>query len=212
MINSILKHPTLYRLYQKTVRSKNSEYDFFKYIFSNLKNKKIRMLDIACGDSYVLNFVSEYLEDYLGIDHSDKYLTFSKSKWSNFNFLNLDLNDQKNIKYLNDYKPNFIFMNGVIHHLEDETMSPINSFIRENKESAFLSVDPVKHENKLINKLMIKYDRGKFIRSKTQYSYLMQNFESIIIDDFYKMSFKQIFHFKNINISDSYKNWKNIKN
>ena len=212
MINSILKHPTLYRLYQKTVRSKNSEYDFFKYIFSNLKNKKIRMLDIACGDSYVLNFVSEYLDDYLGIDHSDKYLTFSKSKWGNFNFLNLDLNDQKNIKYLNDYKPNFIFMNGVIHHLEDETMSPINSFIRENKESAFLSVDPVKHENKLINKLMIKYDRGKFIRSKTQYSYLMKNFESIIIDDFYKMSFKQIFHFKNINISASYKNWKNITN
>jgi len=100
----------------------------------------------------------------------------------------------------------------VIHHLEDETMSPINSFIRKNKESAFLSVDPVNHENKLINKLMIKYDRGKFIRSKTQYSYLMQNFESIIIDDFYRMSFKQIFHFKNINISELYKNWKNIKN
>ena len=212
MINSILKHPTLYRLYQKTVRAKNSEYDFFKFIFSNLKNKKIRMLDIACGDSFILNFISEYLDDYLGIDHSDKYLAFSKSKWKNFNFLSLDLNDKKNIKYLNEYKPNFIFMNGVIHHLEDATISSINSFIHGHKDSIFLSVDPLRHENKVINKLMIKFDRGKFIRTKDEYSNLMHNFENIIIDDFYKMSFKQIFHYKNIDILQSYKDWKNIKN
>ena len=39
MINLILQYPKLYRLYQKTVRSDYSEYDFFKFIFSNLKIK-----------------------------------------------------------------------------------------------------------------------------------------------------------------------------
>ena len=39
MINFILKYPLLYRFYQKTVRSQYSEYDFFKFIFLNLKEK-----------------------------------------------------------------------------------------------------------------------------------------------------------------------------
>jgi hypothetical protein len=209
MINSILKYPILYRMYQKSVRSKNNEYDFFKFIFSNLKKNKIRMLDIACGDSFILNYVSEYLEDYLGVDHSDKYLIYSKNKWKNFNFLNLDLNNKENIKYLNDFRPNFIFMNGVIHHLDNVAVNSVNSFVESQKESIFLSVDPIKHENKVLNKIMIKYDRGKYIRSRDQYYKLMKNFKSDIIDDFYKMSFKQIFHHKNLNLSELYSSWKN---
>ena len=47
MINLILQYPLFYRLYQKTVRKNNHEYDLFKYIFSELsKNRKIKMLDL----------------------------------------------------------------------------------------------------------------------------------------------------------------------
>ena len=53
MINLILQYPKLYRLYQKTVRSDYNEYDFFKFIFSNLKIKKPRVLDLCCGDSFI---------------------------------------------------------------------------------------------------------------------------------------------------------------
>ena len=71
MINAILKYPLFYRLYQKTVRTKYSEYDFIQYVFSKL-NAKIRMLDLCCGDSFILNFVGKYVEDYLGADNNQK--------------------------------------------------------------------------------------------------------------------------------------------
>ena len=80
MINFILKYPLLYRFYQKTVRSQYSEYDFFKFIFLNLKEKKLRVLDLCCGDSFILNYINQYIDDYYGIDFSDKYLNFSKKK------------------------------------------------------------------------------------------------------------------------------------
>ena len=109
MINAILKYPLFYRLYQKTVRTKYSEYDFIQYVFSKL-NAKIRMLDLCCGDSFILNFVGKYVEDYLGADNNQKYLNHSEKKWPKFNFLNMDLTDRKNLEKLKEFSPNFIFI------------------------------------------------------------------------------------------------------
>ena len=193
MINTILKYPILYRLYQKSVRSLYSEYDFIRFIFSKFENKEIRMLDLCCGDSFILNFVGEYLKDYLGADYSDKYIKFSENKWKKFKFLKLDLNNPDSLKDLKSFNPNFIFINGAIHHLDDKTVSNINSLIAEFNESHFLSIDPVVHDNKFLNKIMIYFDRGKFIRSKINYAILMKNYKSVIIDDFYKMNFMDYF-------------------
>ena len=32
------------------------------------------MLDICCGDSYILEHISEFIDDYLGVDNNEKYL------------------------------------------------------------------------------------------------------------------------------------------
>ena len=56
---------------------------------------------------------------------------------------------------------------------------------------------------------MIKLDRGKFIRNKDEYSNLMRSSKNTILDDFYKMSFKQILHYRNFELNDFYVKWKN---
>ena len=209
MINAILKYPLFYRLYQKTVRTKYSEYDFIQYVFSKL-NAKIRMLDLCCGDSFILNFVGKYVEDYLGADNNQKYLNHSEKKWPKFNFLNMDLTDRKNLEKLKELSPNFIFINGAIHHLNDETDKTIISIIlSEFKQSFFLSVDPIHHNNKLINSVMLALDRGKHIRNEGHYRELMKGYKSFIIDDFYKMSFQNIFHYQNFELKQMYLDWKN---
>ena len=38
------------------------------------KTTPIRMLDICSGDRHVLSYVSEYVDDYLGVDNNEKYL------------------------------------------------------------------------------------------------------------------------------------------
>jgi len=209
MINFLLKNPSLYRFYQKTVRGKYDEYDFFKFIFKQKNFKNIRMLDICCGDSFVLEYLSEFLDDYLGIDNNPKYLKQCKNRWNRFNFINLDLNGKQHIDDLLEFKPNFIFINGAIHHLDDKTVKSINTLIQNNfTDSYFLSVDPIKTNNRLLNTMMIMLDRGKFIRNELQYSKIMSSYRSFIIDDFYKMSFQNIFHYKNFELEDLYHNWK----
>ena len=64
-----------------------------------------------------------------------------------------------------DFYPDIIFMNGAIHHLNDDIMDEINSFISKFNNTMFLSVDPIKFNNGLI-KIMLFFDRGKFIRKK----------------------------------------------
>ena len=209
MINFLLKNPSLYRFYQKTVRAKYDEYDFFRFIFKQNNFKNMRMLDICCGDSYILEYINEFVDDYLGIDDNDKYLKQCQNRWKKFNFIKLKLDDKTNIDQLVEFKPNIIFINGAIHHLDDKTVKLINSFIKSNfSECYFLSVDPIKNNNSFLNNMMIKLDRGKFIRNKLQYSELMDSFESFIIDDFYKMKFENIFHYKNFNLKEFYNNWK----
>ena len=209
MINFLLKNPSLYRFYQKTVRAKYDEYDFIKFIFNQNNFKNIRMLDICCGDSYILEYINEYIDDYLGIDNNDKYLKQCQSKWKQFNFLKLELDDKINIDQLIEYKPNFIFINGAIHHLDNNTVKLINKFIKNNfSDCYFLSIDPIKNNNKFFNSAMIMLDRGKFIRNRFEYAELMDSFDSFIIDDFYKMKFENIFHYKNFNLKEFYHNWK----
>ena len=56
---------------------------------------------------------------------------------------------------------------------------------------------------------MIDLDRGDFIRDTSKYKTLMNKFNSLITDDFFIMSFKLIFHYKNIDLEKIYRNWKN---
>ena len=107
MINFLLKNPSLYRFYQKTVRAKYNEYDFFRFIFKQNNFKKIRMLDICCGDGHILEHVNEFISEYIGIDNNDKYLEQCRNRWRKFNFINLELNDTANIDRLLKFEPNF---------------------------------------------------------------------------------------------------------
>ena len=160
------------------------------------------MLDICSGDSHVLSYVNEHVDDYLGIDNNEKYLKDLSKKWSKYKFLNLDVEKQETLKIINDYEPNFIFINGAIHHLDDTTINSIKFLVNKFKNSFFLSVDPIRFNNNFINKIMINMDRGKFIRTDREYKKLMNNFEEMIVDDFYIMSFMNIFHYKNFDLKE----------
>tara|TARA_B110000858_G_scaffold195824_1_gene253132 strand:- start:3021 stop:3665 length:645 start_codon:yes stop_codon:yes gene_type:complete len=205
----LLKFPIIYRFYQNTVRKKNHEYDFFKYFFKKVCKKKIRVLDLCCGDSYILDYVENYIDDYMGYDNNPFYLNQNKKKWKKFKFIYGDLKNLKKNEKIFKFKPNLIFMNGAIHHLDNELVKMINEVIRKKFNKAmFISVDPLKNKNKMINRLMINLDRGKFIRKRYEYKKIMKIHNSFITDDFYKMSFLNIFHYRNIKLQDFYSKWK----
>ena len=209
MKNLILKFKFFYRLYQKVIRRRRrSEYDFIRYVFN--QTEKVNVLDLCCGDSYVLNFINNNIENYIGVDNNENYLKNSKLKYPKFKFINSNVENINKIKELDLNNINFIFLNGAIHHLNDDIVENLLSFLNKKYPSAkYLTIDPIIYNNKFLNKIMINFDRGDFIRDTNKYKILMKKFDSFITDDFFIMSFKLIFHYKNIDLEKIYKNWKN---
>jgi SAM-dependent methyltransferase len=204
MKNFILKNKLFYRLYQNIIRNKKNEYDFIKFIFEKNKSK-LNILDICCGDSYILKYISEYVKNYTGLDNNKGYLKQSRKIYPNFKFHYLDI---KKIKSLNANKINFIFLNGAIHHFDDETIKNLLNYINKKFPKAiFLSIDPLRENNNFINKLMINNDRGEFIRNKKQYKKIMGKFSRLITEDFFIMKFLLIFHYKNIDLKKIFNQW-----
>ena len=204
MKNFILKNKLFYRLYQNIIRNKKNEYDFIKFIFEKNKSK-LNILDICCGDSYILKYISEYVKNYTGLDNNKGYLKQSRKIYPNFKFHYLDI---KKIKSLNANKINFIFLNGALHHFDDETIKNLLNYINKKFPKAiFLSIDPLRENNNFINKLMINNDRGEFIRNKKQYKKIMGKFSRLITEDFFIMKFLLIFHYKNIDLKKIFNQW-----
>ena len=207
MKNFLLKYKVIYRLYQNIIRKKKNEYNFIKYVFQQYKN--VNVLDVCCGDSYILNYIKNCINNYIGIDNNSNYLKNSKKKFPKFSFINSDIEKIHKIKKLNRSKINFIFINGAIHHLNDSKVTSLISCLNKKFPNAkFLFIDPVRGENKLINKLMITLDRGKYIRTKQKYKKILKNFKSMETNDFFLMSFLLIFHFKKIDLKKYYIEWK----
>ena len=168
------------------------------------------MLDLCSGDSFILKYVGDYVSDYIGIDSNEKYLKSLKSTWPNYKFINADITKLNEIDEIKNFNPNLVFMNGAIHHLNNNIMNSINDFLKKFEKNIFLSVDPVKYNNNFLNKIMIFFDRGKYIRNEIEFKKIMSNYNQFIVDDFYQMSFQNVFHYNNIDIPKLYNDWKNL--
>ena len=209
MKNLILKFKLFYRLYQKLIRRRRrSEYNFIEYIFN--ETGKVNVLDLCCGDSYVLEYINNNVENYIGIDNNKNYLKNSELKYPKFKFINSNIESIDKIKELELNSIDFIFLNGAIHHLNDDIVKKLLDFLGKKYPNAkYLTIDPIIYNNKFLNRMMIDFDRGDFIRDSNKYKILMKKFDSLITDDFFIMSFKLIFHYKNIDLEKIYRDWKN---
>lgn len=65
----------------------------------------------------------------MGIDNNPKYLKDLSTKWPKFKFHKLDIENDETLKIIKNYNPNFIFINGAIHHLKDNIVQTINSIL-----------------------------------------------------------------------------------
>tara|TARA_B100000989_G_scaffold279894_1_gene242915 strand:- start:676 stop:1314 length:639 start_codon:yes stop_codon:yes gene_type:complete len=209
MKNLILKFKFFYRLYQKIIRKKKSDYNFIQYIFN--QTGKVNVLDLCCGDSYVLNYINNNVENYTGIDNNENYLKNSKLKYPKFKFINSNIENINEITDIDLKNIDFIFLNGAIHHLSDDIVENLLNFLNKKYPKAkYLTIDPIIDNNEFLNRVMINFDRGDFIRDISKYKILMKKFDSLITDDFFVMSFKLIFHYKNIDLVKIYRDWKNL--
>lgn len=151
--------------------------------YKNIKNvcsdvlteKDISILDIGCSTaaaaSKIVNFETN---KYTGIDISEPYINFAANRHPNANFLVMDARQMT----FETASFDVVMFTGVIHHLED---SLVNDCLREVKRvlrpnGTVLFAEPIFTPNDPWSNLLLSFDRGNYIREKSEYLSLFNDF------------------------------------
>ena len=167
--------PILYKGFQKVVGAQEEKEALFKRLF-NLESKH-RILDIGCGEGASSSAIASQVESYVGIDHSEAYISSAKktnAKHSNARFLVADASDPAVLE-MGPF--DLVMVSGVLHHLDSPTISEmLNNATRVlNPGGRFVALEPVFTETQgLVARLTIAADRGRFARDREGYERLLE--------------------------------------
>ena len=109
-----------------------SKHLFLNDYFIN-SQKNINLLDLGCGTGKLLEYYNDYIDFYIGVDHSDKMLNQALKKYPNHLFINDDITNYQNIEFKFD----------IITSLYDT----VNHLLKKNLwEKLFLNVSKMLHD------------------------------------------------------------------
>jgi len=174
----ILKYPLFYWSYQKLVGGDTARRHFIKNHVKPIEGAKI--LDIGCGPGNILDFLPDM--DYYGFDIDAGYIEAAKKNYGKRGtFICANMGK---FKVPNPGTFDIVIATGVLHHLNNiEAKKLFKIAFKALKPSGrFVSFDGcyIKNQN-TIAYLMLKLDRGKFVRRKKEY-------EELALDSFYSVN------------------------
>ena len=170
---SFLDLSFFYALLQR-ITSKSSALKFTSIFYNVKPNSKV--IDIGCGPGSMLQRLNPNI-DYLGIDVSSQYINTAKKKFG--------LQARFFCGETNDFitNPNFkdadvIICNCMLHHLNDQEVKDLFSFVKKNIKSntgRFLSIEPTHliHEG-VVSKWFMNRDRGEYVRTEADWKIILE--------------------------------------
>jgi 2-polyprenyl-3-methyl-5-hydroxy-6-metoxy-1,4-benzoquinol methylase len=116
--------------------------------------------------------------DFTGIDHNKAYISHAKKKFGG-HFIADDIIELD--RHLNGASYNYIVICGVLHHVESRCVSNLMPKLRTylQPEGKIIIIDHVYLNSNgisLLNKILLKLDRGSFMRGKSDYRDLFKDF------------------------------------
>lgn len=180
-IYGILNTPFLYGNLQNLFWKKGKRKEFVETCIKPFPS--LRVLDIGCGTGLLYEEISKINPHvyYVGLDLNSSYVDYAALKYPNAQFFCADVS---NIAQIIQEKFNVIVILNVLHHLDDvsaeKLLQDCQQYLQEN--GRILTLDPVRTQKApLMERLMIKYDRGKHIRTAEEYKKLGKtNFGKIV--------------------------------
>ena len=173
-----------YRLIQNIIL-KRSFYDDFLNV---IKTENIdRIIEIGCADSVILkNLNKDFFYD--GFDIEENFIEKSKIKYSDnskFSFEKKSIHEIDFKKY--DIEKTIVLLIGVFHHVSDEY---IKIFLNKTKLFKVYAIDAVRLDGQnLFTKLLMDFDKGKYVRSENHYKKLLNEYQFILARNKY-LNFK----------------------
>ncbi|MFZ1063772.1 MAG: class I SAM-dependent methyltransferase [Acidimicrobiales bacterium] len=164
MIRSILNNSSVFDRWQSLVGAEGAK-RWFTDTYVTPRNP-IRVLEVGCGTGALCRYLSPSV-DYLGVDIDDGYVHAASRAFPNRRFERADIGDLASFESIGrDFDMVVAF--GVLHHLDDSQARRCLRGCAEalTSKGLFFSVDPCHHQNeKPVEFLMKRFDRGRFIRS-----------------------------------------------
>ena len=183
-----------YRIIQRILLKRS----FFDDFLNILKTENIKQIvEIGCADSIILKKLNKDI-NYDGFDVVDDFIEKSKKKYfknKNYNFENKSIHEINFDKY--DKEKTIILLIGVFHHVNDEY---IKIFLEKTKFFKVYGVDAVRlNDQKFFTKILLDFDKGKFIRSEKRYKDLLEGYKFILARNKYlNFDYDHLISVKNI--------------
>ncbi len=188
LLEKLLKYPKIYRFFQSVLSNKK---DNFYDILSNYLKKNYpshSIIDIGCGDAEIASYFDRKTK-YVGIDFSKKYIESAKKKYPYFKFYNYDITKNNSLSFTNCV---FLLL-GVIHHIDDKKSKNLINKLKSIDGTVIICIDPVKVKNQHpIVRLLLKIDRGNYIRTKSEYEKIFVDFKFFMRNDLLKIPYNHI--------------------
>lgn len=130
--------------------------------------KGMRVLDIGCGPGYVAEWLSG--SEFIALDTDQKYIDYARKRYGKYGeFHCTALTDD----FLRG-RPSFdyVLMNGVLHHLCDRDASEVLRLCHKGLKPGgiIVTLDGFYTDGiGPVTRFLLDHDRGKFIRTKSQY-------------------------------------------
>jgi len=183
----VLENPYIWHLFRRIInmifkneKSIKSHLDVL--VWRGLNYSDANILDLGCG----IGNLSKLFHDkckYTGIDFNPKYIKYANKKFASENrqFIFADavaysFNEKK--------KYDLVCMFDFLHHLDDEHCLQILESSGRLSNKNIVIIDPIdSSENPLIQKIINRFDRGKYIRSNGRLKELIQEAGLTILEN-----------------------------
>ncbi|SRR6266536_107371 len=164
----ILSNPLIYQTYQSlSGGSRARRYFVEDYVQIRAKES---IVDVGCGPGNLLQYMPRDMS-YVGIDVSKSYINAAQKKYRDRGkFIQGDCNLAG--KILSPESADAVICCGVLHHIDDTVIKSIlvNSYRLLKPGGRFLCLEPVwLRDHPFISRLFMKCDRGKNIKTETEW-------------------------------------------
>lgn len=163
-ISFLLDSPVIFKIFRKLVAPQGQTKDFVKRYINKYPPKTILDIGFGTGD-----FMDTIPEDtlYTGIDNNPKYFSYAINNLTGEKreFL---LKDALDDDIYSNKSFDIVLMISILHHLSDQELGGILPNIKKVAKKAVIIADIIPNPPGLIPKLLVKLDRGKFVRSEEE--------------------------------------------
>lgn len=132
-----------------------------------------RVLDVGCGYGRLSSRLDH--ANYIGIDISPTYIDYAKSNFGDFGrFVCGDVTENSVLKDLGQF--DVVTIIGVLHHLSDSECQALLLSAKRllGDNGRLVTLDGVfTHGQSAITRLLLRADRGRFVRNEEHYRKLL---------------------------------------